>query len=73
MASNPGIAINQRYRIEFSTHTDPGTQIATITMEPGYPVHIAQEQAFIVSIIGLTITATTKYGGTRMSVACDAW
>jgi hypothetical protein len=42
-------------------------------MEPGYPVHIAQEQAFIVSIIGLTITATTKYGGTRMSVACDAW
>lgn len=73
MASQPGVAINQRWRIEFSTHTDPATQIATITMEPGYPVHIAQEQSFIVSIVGLTITATTKYAGTTMSVACDAW
>ena len=66
-AMQNGVAVSQRYRIEFTTHD------GVVTLEPGYPSEIAPFISFTVAISGLTVVATIKYSGTNMHLTCDAW
>lgn len=66
-ATQPGVALSQRYRLEFSVHSN------VITQEPGSPYEIGANTEFTVSISGRTITTTILNNGTNIHISCDAW
>lgn len=66
-ATHPGVALSQRYRMEFSNNK------GVIVQETGSPYQIGADTEFSVSISGLKITATVLIAGTSMHLTCDAF